>query len=156
MYSVCIQERLTFAVWSVGVKISFHPCIIWISKPTPVGFWDTEQTLYNLWKTSILWLLSETLWKSQTTTYILSAVCYFMSKVYKLNKCFKHSVKTTISHPHSPYPRLSTGVIQDGHGVWVRNSMAHQGRTEHPGQVQHIHPSICTLRHSEGGKKTVV
>lgn len=45
----------------------------------------------------------------------------------------------------SLYLGLSARVVQDGHGVWVRNSVTHQSGTKHPGQVSHIHLSVDAL-----------
>lgn len=38
--------------------------------------------------------------------------------------------------------------MQDGHRVWVGNSMTHKSRAKHSGQVVHIHLGIHTLRNT--------
>lgn len=63
-----------------------------------------------------------------------------------LSPCIKASKLKTkvliIVIPDLLYPWLSAGIMKDGHGVWVRNSMTYEGGTKDPGQVAYIHLSV--------------
>lgn len=48
---------------------------------------------------------------------------------------------------YSLYPWLSVCVMQDGHGVRVRDSMTYKSGAKHPGQVVYVHLVFYTLRH---------
>lgn len=120
LYYVSMSPWFTFLIWSLGNTV--HADIIWISKLVPVLAGNTEQALDNL----------EGGGKIQH---------------FKLNL----SVLYSSEEPRpSLYLWLSARVVQDGHGVWVRNSVAHQSGTKHPGQVSHIHLSVDALWDSGG------
>lgn len=69
-------------------------------------------------------------------------MCYLTRALLKK----KRIVRAVVRCSDSLYPWLSACVMQDGHRVWVGNSMTHKSRAKHPGQVVHIHLSVHTLR----------
>lgn len=139
---ILILQCFTFLVWSVGSTI--HACIIWICKLVPVLGWNAEQPFYNLEgnKTHTIFTIE---------TKLVSKNLY-LCKILKAMCCLIRSLNST-QFFYSLYPWLSVGVMQDGHGIWVRDSMTYKSGAKDSGQVVYVHLVFHTLRHP--GKREV-
>lgn len=120
-----------------------HACIIWIGKLTPVPCWNTEQALYYLEEHQInpVFILkpSQRMEINKQNPSAIYLKC--------INKHWTRALNVILSQRSSSlYPWLSVCVMQDGHRVWVGNSVTHKSRAKHPGQVVHVHLSLHTLR----------